>query len=285
MLCISSVLAVGAEAQRPPQQLPQFQPQLKKITVVGTISTINAEEKSFTLEKPGFFASIFTIIRGEQRPTIRFKVLTSQETEIKKKSLAGVEPAQFTDLKTGQKVQAKGVIAPPLNARIIRANSVFILTPPKPLATKECESNTDCIWCGVNCINAKVKENRNIACPQISPPQGFECKCVEGKCQKVLTGETTTTTSTTITASDTTTTTTSTTTPSITNKTCQEVCKGKEYQNGICRTWPITPRAKIGCKKDEINAGQTKDCTTLVGGRRLIGVGRTCCCSNVAVQE
>jgi hypothetical protein len=50
----------------------------------------------------------------------------------------------------------------------------------------QCNNNSDCMWCGEDCI---PKPN-DIPCIAIAPPEGFNCDCVNGTCTKVKTSTT-----------------------------------------------------------------------------------------------
>ena len=60
--------------------------------------------------------------------------------------------------------------------------------PPTTTIISKCYSNSDCMWCGENCI---VKRN-DIECIAIAPPEGYTCECVNGVCTKVKISTTTT---------------------------------------------------------------------------------------------
>jgi opacity protein-like surface antigen len=247
-------------------------------TIVGVIKSIDMNNQSFVMEKSGLMRFLYAFIGlfGSKKST-DITVITSTETEFKKKTTEGVASGVFTDLAVSQRVQVKGTYVTGQTTTTtstststtttiittsqpkIKATSVFILTPVQA-APKKCQTDADCSWCGTNCL----KKDSNRVCIQISPPEGYDCKCVNNLCKKV---------------SVTTTTSISTSTTTTIDKTCQEACIAKGHVTGICRQWTVTAKAKMGCNKNETEIGQTNDCTTIVDGQPLLGVGKTCCCS------
>jgi hypothetical protein len=59
-------------------------------------------------------------------------------------------------------------------------------------------------------------------------------------------------------------------------ETCDQECKKKGYDAGVCRNWVVYPTEKMGCETNETDIKETSDCYLEPG---LMGVGRTCCCS------
>jgi hypothetical protein len=57
---------------------------------------------------------------------------------------------------------------------------------------------------------------------------------------------------------------------------CEQECNNKGYVNGVCRSWAVVLKAKVGCEANEENIGETSDCFVPPD---FAGVGRTCCCS------
>jgi len=53
-----------------------------------------------------------------------------------------------------------------------------------------CSSNSDCMWCGDNCIPSP----NDIPCIALAPPEGYSCECVNRICTKVKVLNVTTTT-------------------------------------------------------------------------------------------
>jgi hypothetical protein len=64
--------------------------------------------------------------------------------------------------------------------------------------------------------------------------------------------------------------------------TCKEECQAKGYVTGICRSWSVVPDAEWGCKDNELNIGQTSDCSVPFG---LVGASKTCCCQKEAQED
>lgn len=234
-------------------------------TTVGVIKSIDMNNQSFIMEKTGLMKFLYDFIGlfGSKKST-NITVITSAETEFKKKTTEDVTNGIFTDLVINQRVQVKGSYITELTTSktSLKATSVFILTPVQA-TLKKCQADADCAWCGTNCL----KKESNKVCIQISPPEGYDCKCVNNICKKV--SVTTTTSSSTTTTMD---------------KTCQEECKDKGHITGICRQWTVTAKAKFGCNKNETEIGQTNDCSTIVNGQPLLGVGKTCCCSKGEIE-
>jgi len=261
-------------------------------TTVGVIKSIDMNNQSFVMEKSGLMRFLYAFIGlfGSKKSTDITVITTTESdysyfTEFKKKTTEGVANGVFTDLAVNQRVQVKGTYITGQTTTTIstststtttiittsqpkmKATSVFILTPVQA-ALKKCQTDTDCAWCGTNCL--KKDSNVDRICIQISPPEGYNCKCINNVCKKV--SVTTTTTST------------STSTTTTIDKTCQEACIAKGHITGICRQWTVTLKAKFGCNKNETEIGQTKDCTTVVNGQPLLGIGKTCCCSKEKLE-
>jgi len=227
----------------------------KIATTVGVIKSIDMNSQSFVMEKAGLMKFLYAFIGlfGSKKST-DITVITITETEFKKKTAEGAASGAFTDLAVGQRVQVKGRYMKELTTgkTSFKAVSVFILTPVQA-ALKACQTDADCAWCGTNCL----KKDLNRVCIQISPPEGYDCQCVNGICRTVST----------LTTIDT---------------TCQEACTAQGYISGICRAWSVAPEAEYGCHLNETAIGDTKDCTIFVHGGRsrpLVGIGKTCCCS------
>jgi len=274
-LSILLLANIVAAANKPPKVL--------MTTTVGVVKSIDMNNQSFVMEKTGlmrFFYAFLRVLKFQRSTDIT--VITVTETEFKKKTTEGVASGAFIDLAVGQRVQVKGsyiteqitttttstststtTTTTTTSQPKIKATSVFILTPVQA-ALKKCQTDTDCSWCGTNCL----KKELNRVCIQISPPEGYDCKCVNSSCKKVSTAVTTTSTSTTTTI----------------DKTCQEACVAKGHITGVCRQWAVTLNAKMGCNKNETEIGQTKDCTTVVNGHPLLGIGKTCCCSKGKIE-
>jgi len=261
----------------------------KIVTTVGIIKSIDMNNQSFVMEKAGLMRFLYAFIGlfGSKKSTDITVITTTESdysyfTEFKKKTTEGVASGVFTDLAVNQRVQVKGSyitgqtttttsVSTSTTTTIIitsqpkiKATSVFILTPVQA-TPKKCQTDADCSWCGTNCL----KKESNRVCIQISPPEGYNCKCINNVCKKVSSSATTST---------------STSTPTTIDKTCQEACITQEHINGICRQWAVTLKAKMGCNPNETEIGQTKDCTTVINGQPLLGIGKTCCCSKEKIE-
>jgi len=180
-------------------------------TIVGTITAINSEEKSFELKIGGlalrirgFFAALFSFGRTY---SLVYKVLTDENTQFTKKSTTGVVNSSFSDLTVGLRVQVKGQMSSSSDSTyrgIIKADSVFILTPSSttpPVGDDLCYKDEDCTWCGIKdcgscvgmCVSKEYLSTQKIECTQVTPPEGISCSCVKvsnianqlGKCTKV----------------------------------------------------------------------------------------------------
>lgn len=55
-------------------------------------------------------------------------------------------------------------------------------TPKTTTTSSGCSSNSDCMWCGIDCI---IKRE-DVACVAVAPQKGYDCECVGGFCNKVL---------------------------------------------------------------------------------------------------
>ena len=119
---------------------------MAKRTFVGTIDSINSNEKSFVIRIGGtasffqkFIAALFPS-RGYIAP--KYEVITDENTIFNKKTTRGVSEANFNDLIVGQRVQVKGTYERLLTADSqnnilgrITANYVFILSPAAATTT------------------------------------------------------------------------------------------------------------------------------------------------------
>jgi len=237
-------------------------------TTVGIVKSIDTEAHSFVIEKTGIIKYVYKLLGWLKlmKPTsAQLTVLTSDQTVFQKKTIQGVATSTFKDLAINQRVQVKGTTLKDAipNKVALQATHVFILTPAQA-ALKQCESDTDCGWCGNTCVAKNTLKGKK--CPDVMPPAGLSCKCQNNICQKTATS----------TSSSTVTTSTSTTT-TISEKTCLKACQDKHYHSGICRSWPITATAHYGCNPKETDIGWSTDCNVPQG---LLGVGKTCCCKN-----
>ncbi|MGC8880730.1 MAG: hypothetical protein ACP5OX_00395 [Minisyncoccia bacterium] len=128
---------------------------------VGNVTAINSEEKSFDLKVggfaqriKGFFAALFS--SGRFLPFV-YKVLTNEDTSFRKKSVTGVVNGSFEDLKIGLLVQVRGSLSASSNSEykgVIKANTVFILTPSSTTTTTKATTTTEEI---AECIDNKTK--------------------------------------------------------------------------------------------------------------------------------
>jgi len=264
---------IVAAANKPPKVL--------MATTVGVVKSVDMNNQLFVMERTGLMRFIYAFLGlfKFQRST-NITVITTTETEFKKKTTEGVAGGAFTDLAVGQRVQVKGsyiteqttttttsTSTPTTTTTTprskIKATSVFILTPIQ-MALKKCQTDSDCTWCGNTCVEKNTLKDK--MCAQVMPPAGFICQCINNVCQKAP-------------ASGVVLITIPTSTANIIDKTCLKACQDKGYTKSVCRQWAVTLKAKMGCNKNEKEIGQTKDCTTVVNGQSLLGIGKTCCCS------
>ena len=232
------------------------------ITLVGKIQSIDLTNKVITVERTGWgwtVRSFFANLLSLKQRLYTYKVLVTDETIIKQKVLENNSPEivniTLANLVVGHRIQVKGLVHKPIKKWPVEvtAKEIFDLTPPLKVIPKnqECLNSQDCEWCGQEC----VKKDSQRACIQIAPPEGFQCGCVNGKCQKVSSS------------------------PEINTGNCNEICQQKGLGSGICRHWTVVPKAQMGCEKGEIDIGKTTDCNNLTAtGRPLLGIDKTCCC-------
>jgi len=208
LVLISLVLPMLSKAQ---PLSKEGSSQSSSSTIIGTITSINSEEKSFELKIGGlalrirgFFAALFSFGRTY---SLVYKVLTDENTQFTKKSTTGVVSSSFSDLTPGLRVQVKGQMSSSSDSTyrgIIKANSVFILTPSSttpPVGDDICYKDEDCTWCGIKdcgscegmCVSKEYLSTQKIECTQVTPPEGISCSCDKvpnianqvGKCTKV----------------------------------------------------------------------------------------------------
>ena len=70
--------------------------------------------------------------------------------------------------------------------------------------------------------------------------------------------------------------------PSMQAQTCEEKCESLGYNISFCRTGAVVPNI-TQCEADEINVGETIDCTTSekIGRTAIkvtVGAWKACCC-------
>jgi len=200
LVLISLVLPMLSKAQPLSQEGSS---QSSSSTIIGTITSINSEEKSFELRiggLRGLFAALFSF----ERAYLVYRVLTDENTQFTKKSTTGVVSSSFSDLTVGLRVQVKGQMSSsdsPYRG-IIKADSVFILTPSSttpPVGDDLCYKDEDCTWCGIEncgscvgmCVSKEYLSTQKIECTQVTPPEGISCRCDKlprnqlGKCTSV----------------------------------------------------------------------------------------------------
>lgn len=119
-------------------------------------------------------------------PNTKFSVRTSKE--------AGFTDGNFSDLKVDDRVV---VSAEETNqtytALEVKIVGRFIPSPKHIPEIKQCQTDADCSWCGMSCVNKE--EIKDKACAQVMPKPGTSCKCVDNRCMVVpLTGPTSTST-------------------------------------------------------------------------------------------
>lgn len=52
-----------------------------------------------------------------------------------------------------------------------------------PSPTPECSVDSQCQWCGMNCQPITKCSDGKCVCPMITSPTGYDCKCLNNKCQ------------------------------------------------------------------------------------------------------
>jgi hypothetical protein len=276
-LSILLLANIVAAANKPPKVL--------MATTVGIIKSIDMNNQSFVMEKAGLMRFLYAFVGlfGSKKST-DITVITTTETEFKKKTTEGVANGTFTDLAINQRVQVKGTYITEQTTTTttstststtatttttprskIKATNVFILTPVQA-ALKKCQTDADCAWCGTNCL----KKDLNRVCIQISPPEGYDCQCVNSVCKKVSSTTSSISTSTTTTI----------------DKTCQQACSRRGFKNGICRSWSLdVPTGRqYNCNPNETEIGETKDCLSIWHPHMPGNIGKTCCCSKGKIE-
>lgn len=218
----------------------------KKISWVGEVTALDEATKSFTLKvQPGFWGKLLGAILQVRKTEKTYQVLVTDQTAIRYKSDKGVIQGGFENLAVGQKVLLVGKLALPSQNKI-EAISILVLTPWKKM--NQCDTDSDCAWCGRNCL----KKDPQRYCVQVTPPEGYECKCINHQCQKVAPNR---------------------------PLSCEEKCKLLGYQYGICRSWAVTLNTRMGCLDNEKNVGQSSDCGPKAP-KPIVGVDYACCCGN-----
>jgi hypothetical protein len=165
--------------------------------LTGEVTKIEAN--SFTIVKNiNWLEKLTGLFRKPQpqQPLI-INVTSGTKFYLRTSQTAGFTEGSFSDLKEKDHVV---VTADKTNdtytASEVKITGRFIPNPkPKPTIpeAKQCQTDADCTWCGMSCVNKAELANK--ACPQVMPREGTACQCVNNRCMVVpLTGPNSTST-------------------------------------------------------------------------------------------
>jgi len=118
---------------------------------------------------------------------ITLQVIEGTKFYLRTSATTGFTEGSFQDLKVNDQVNvltdvrtAYGTL-PSNNYTVYTALEVkitgrFIPVPKTIPAITQCQTDTDCTWCGMNCVLKTTLKDR--MCAQVMPKEGTECKCV-----------------------------------------------------------------------------------------------------------
>ena len=160
------------------------------VTLTGQVTKI--EVASFTIVKNlNFFQRLTGIIRRlEALQPITINVTSSTKFYLRTSKTAGFTEGSFNDLKEKDRVVVTADKTNDVyNALEVKITGRFIPFPRTIPEIKQCQTDADCTWCGMSCVNKTELAGK--ACPQVTPREGTACQCVNNCCMVVpLTGPT-----------------------------------------------------------------------------------------------
>ena len=157
-------------------------------TTILTGEVTKIEANSFTIVKNiNWLERLTGLLRKPQPQPIVINVTNSTKFYLRTSQTAGFTEGSFQDLKEKDHV----VVTADKNNDTYTALEVkiagrFIPNPkPKPPIPeiKQCQTDTDCTWCGMACVNKSELAGK--ACPQVMPREGTACQCVNNRCMVV----------------------------------------------------------------------------------------------------
>ncbi|MGC8651188.1 MAG: hypothetical protein ACP5RX_01050, partial [Minisyncoccia bacterium] len=145
-----------------------------KVTAINIDST-NPNTGSFSLVKNlNWFQKITgAIFSKPQEQPITLQATQDTKFYLRTSSTSGFAEGSFSDLKVNDQVVASAdLVNNTYTALEVKITGRFIPSPkPRPNpALKECQTDTDCAWCGMSCVNKE--EIKGKACPQVMPKPG-----------------------------------------------------------------------------------------------------------------
>jgi len=151
------------------------------VTLTGKVSSIEAN--SFTIIKNLNWLQRLTgtISNKPQKQPITINVTEATKFYLRTSRTAGFTEGSFADLKVNDQVVVTGespntTTSNTYNALEVKITGRFIPVPKTIPQIKQCQTDADCSWCGMSCVNkAELKDKM---CPQVMPKEGTECKCV-----------------------------------------------------------------------------------------------------------
>lgn len=169
--------------------------------IAGRVKEINRDANnpkigSFTLVKnPNWFQKFTSAIFNQKElALIKIEVTENTKFYLRTTKTAGFTEGSFADLDINDQV----VVTADVSNNIYKALEVkitgrFIPVPKSIPPVKQCQTNADCTWCGMSCVNKTEIQGK--ACPQVMPKPGTACQCVNNRCLVVpLTSPTSTST-------------------------------------------------------------------------------------------
>jgi len=165
-------------------------------TTILTGQVTKIEANSFTIIKNINWLEKLTGLLRKPQPQQPLTINVTDNTKfyLRTSRTAGFTEGSFSDLKEKDHVV---VTADKTNdtytASEVKITGRFIPVPKTIPETKQCQSDADCAWCGMSCVNKAELAGK--ACPQVMPREGTACQCVNNRCMVVpLTGPNSTST-------------------------------------------------------------------------------------------
>jgi len=141
------------------------------VTLTGQVTKI--EVASFTIVKNlNFFQRLTGIIRRlEALQPITINVTSSTKFYLRTSKTAGFTEGSFNDLKEKDRVVVTADKTNDVyNALEVKITGRFIPFPRTIPEIKQCQTDADCTWCGMSCVNKTELAGK--ACPQVTPREG-----------------------------------------------------------------------------------------------------------------
>jgi len=174
-----------------------FTTQAVTLNLTGKVSEIKRDATNpkigyFSLIKnPNWFQKITGAIfnqRARMLAPVKIEVTEKTKFYLRTTQSASFTEGSFADLNVNDSVVVRAdLINNVYTALEVKITGMFIPIPKPIPPVKQCETDADCTWCGMSCVNKTEIQGK--ACPQVMPKPGTACQCVNNRCLVVpLTG-------------------------------------------------------------------------------------------------